>query len=641
MCGITGVFHYRDRRPADAALLERQTLAIRHRGPDDADVWSSGPVALGHRRLSIVDLSPAGHQPMPNEDGTLHVTYNGEIYNWPELQPRLAARGHRFRGHSDTEALLHLYEDHGDALLDHLVGMFAFALWDERRQRLLIARDRLGIKPLYWHDDGRRIVFASELKALLLDPSVPRDVDPVALGEYLVHQYVPSPRTILAGVRKLPPGHSLVVDAHGIQERRWWWLPVTPQPVHDPAQCARELHERLTEAVRIRLLADVPLGAFLSGGIDSSAVVALMSQVTGEPVKTFSIGFEEQDFSELEHARRVARHLGTDHHEFVVRPDALGVLPRLVWQADEPFADASIIPTHHVCEMARRHVTVALSGDGGDEAYGGYVTYPFARDYARVDRVPHALRRLAATPARLLHPDHPLGRKLRRLPLGVLDRHLEAMSFFVPSELGRLATPGLSAALRGHDPYRNQREHFARAAHGGDEIAALLHVDAMTYMADDVLMKVDKASMLHSLEVRVPLLDHRVLEYVAGIPFEYKLRGAVGKWILRESVRDLLPPDILARGKQGFAMPIDRWLGGAFGALARDVLSDARARGRGWFDAAAVTRVLDDPAQRPERRARQTWALVCLELWARTYLDRGRDELSAPLAPFGRESVAA
>jgi asparagine synthase (glutamine-hydrolysing) len=269
------------------------------------------------------------------------------------------------------------------------------------------------------------------------------------------------------------------------------------------------------------------------------------------------------------------------------------------------------------------------------------VTYPFARDYARVDRVPHALRRLAAMPARLLHPDHPLGRKLRRLPLGVLERHLEAMSFFVPSELGRITTPALGAALRGHDPYRNQREHFARAAAAGDPVAALLHVDAMTYMADDVLMKVDKASMLHSLEVRVPLLDHRVLEFVAGIPFEYKLRGEVGKWILRESVRDLLPPEILARGKQGFGMPIDRWLGGTFGALAREVLTDPRARGRGWFDPAAVERVLADPAQRAERRARQTWSLVCLELWARTYLDRGRDELVAPLAPLGREPVAA
>jgi asparagine synthase (glutamine-hydrolysing) len=282
--------------------------------------------------------------------------------------------------------------------------------------------------------------------------------------------------------------------------------------------------------------------------------------------------------------------------------------------------------------MARRHVTVALSGDGGDEAYGGYDTYAFARDYARADRVPRAFRRLAATPARFLHPDHPLGRKLRRLPQGVLDRHLDAMSFFLPSELERLAAPPLRAALAGHDPYHNQREHFARAAAGGDPVAALLYVDAMTYMADDVLRKVDKASMLHALEVRVPLLDHRVLEFVAGIPFEHKLRGRVGKWILRESVRDLLPPEILARGKQGFAMPLDRWLGGSFGALAHDVLTDPRARGRGWLDPRAVDGVLDDPGPRPERRARQAWALVCLELWARTYLDRDRDALTAPLA---------
>ncbi len=640
MCGINGVFHYGDDRPADAGLVERQTRAMRHRGPDDTGVWHEGPVALGHRRLSIIDLSPGGHQPMPNEDGSLWVTYNGELYGWPELRQELAARGHRFRGTSDTEALLHLYEERGDGLLDRLRGMFAFGLFDRARRRLLVARDRLGIKPIYWHDDGRRLAFASELKALMLDPSVPREVDETALGDYLVHQYVPSPRTIWKGVRKLPPGHRLVCDRQGVRVDRYWALPVAPDRSLEAGACRERLRELLAEAVRLRLVSDVPLGAFLSGGIDSSVVVALMSRAMSEPVRTFSIGFAEQDYDELAHARRVARHLGTDHHELVVRPDALALLPRLVWQLDEPFADPSMIPTFYVSEMARREVTVALSGDGGDESYGGYETYPWALAYARCDRVPAPLRALAGGGSRLLGGDHALGRKLRRVSMSVLDRHLDVMAYFRPPELARLAAPGLRAALADHDPFAAQRETFARAAAALGDVPALLVVDAMHYMADDVLTKVDRTSMLNSLEVRVPLLDHRVLEFVATIPFELKLRDGVGKWILREAVRDLLPAETLARGKQGFAVPIDRWFGGAFGALAREVLLDGRARGRGWLDERGVERVLEGEGLRHERRARQVFALVTLELWAQTYLDRPREALDGPLAATGSAAAA-
>ena len=640
MCGINGVFHYRDDAPADPGLVERQALAMRHRGPDDAGVWHDGPFALGQRRLSIVDLSPGGHQPMPNEDGTLWVTYNGELYGWPEIRAELAARGHRFRGYSDTEAMLHLYEEMGDGLLERLRGMFVFALVDRPKRRLLVARDRLGIKPLYWHDDGCRLAFASELKALMLDPAVPRELDESALGDYLAHQYVPSPATIWRGVRKLPPGHKLVCDANGPRVERWWSLPVATDPSLDAPRAVSRLRELLAEAVRLRLVADVPLGAFLSGGIDSSAVVALMGLAMDEPVKTYSIGFAESEFDELVHARRVATHLGTDHHEQVVRPDALALLPRLVWQFDEPFADASMIPTYYVSEMARREVTVALSGDGGDESYAGYDTYPFALAYARADRVPRPLRALAAAGARALPEDPPLGRKLRRLPMSVLDRHLDAMAFFRTHELARLASADLRAHLAGRDPFAPERATFARAAAGLGEVAALPVVDAMHYMADDVLMKVDKTSMLNSLEVRVPLLDHRVLEFVATIPFHLKLRDGVGKWVLREAVRDLLPPEILARGKQGFAVPIERWFGDRFGALARDVLLDPRARARGWFDARAIERVLAGEGLRGDRRARQVFALVNLELWAQTYLDRPREALDAPLAP-GRDAAAA
>ena len=630
MCGICGVFHYGEGH-ADPGLVERQQRVLTHRGPDDWDVWGEGPVALGHRRLSIVDLSSGGHQPMPNEDGSLRVTYNGELYGWPELKAVLAARGHAFRGASDTEALLHLYEEHGDGLLQHLRGMFAFALYDRNRRRLLVARDRLGIKPLYYHDDGRRLAFASELKALMLDPGIPREVDEHAVADFLTFQYVPSPGTIWKGVRKLPPGHRLACDASGVRVERYWSLPVEPEPGHSGEYYRERLRALLAEAVRLRLVADVPLGAFLSGGVDSSVVVALMAQAVPEPIKTFSIGFDEREFSELEDARRVAVHLKTDHRELIVRPRALEILPRLVWQMDEPFADASMIPMHYLSEMARREVKVALSGDGGDESFAGYATYDWAQRHAGLDRIPRALRRIAGVPSWLFGPGTSIGRRLRRFSLDAAERHLDAMSFFSEPELERIAGPALHDTLRRHEPYAGPRLHHARAAGPMGPVPALLYLDAMTYMTDDVLTKVDRTSMMHSLEVRVPLLDHKVLEFVSRIPFEYKLRGRIGKWILKECVRDLLPPETLKRRKQGFGVPLERWFNGSFGQVARDVLLDSRARGRGWTQPAAVERLIGTAPRSPDRHARQVFALVCLELWARTYLDRPRESLGASL----------
>jgi asparagine synthase (glutamine-hydrolysing) len=629
MCGINGVFHYTGGM-ADPHLTERQALAQRHRGPDDAGLWHEGAVAIAHRRLAIVDLSQAGHQPMANEDGALRVVYNGELYGWPALRERLAARGHRFIGMSDTEALLHLYEDHGTELFPELRGMFAFALFDRPKQRLLLGRDRLGIKPLYYHDDGKRLAFASELKALMLDPSVPRDVDEEALAGYLTFQYVPGPGSIWRGVRKLPPGHMLVCDGSGVKVESYWTLPVEAPQLWTPDDARERLRELLAEAVRIRMVADVPLGAFLSGGIDSSAVVALMAEASSRPVKTFSIGFEDMESSELAHARRVAEHLGTDHHEFVVRPDAMEDLPRLVWQMDEPFADASMLPTWHVSRIAREQVTVALSGDGGDELYAGYTTYDFARRYAAADRIPAVLRRMAALPAAALPGDDPFGRKLHRLGQSVVERHLDVSSFFPPRDLNALWSTSLRERLGGFDPWGAARARHAGMSRALGDIAALLPLDATTYMVDDVLTKVDRASMLCSLEVRVPLLDHRVIEAVATMPFEYKLRGGVSKWILKEAVRDLLPAETVSRGKQGFGVPLERWFGRGFERLARETLLDPRATARGWFDKPAVERILADRTTRPERVTRRLWALVCLELWAQAYVDRPREQLAVP-----------
>ena len=629
MCGVNGVFWYGGGL-ADAAATRAQAQVQRHRGPDDAGVWAEGPAALGHRRLAVVDLSPGGHQPMANEDGSVHVVFNGELYNWPEVMPQLAARGHRFRGRSDTEMLLHLWEEKGPDMVADLRGMFAFGLYDARQRTLLLARDRVGKKPLYWHDDGRRIVFASELKALLADPSVPRDVDPAAIADYLTFQYVPAPGSILAGVRKLPAGHRLVCDERGPRVERYWELPLETDSTIGEQEAVAGLTDRLREAVRVRLMSDVPLGAFLSGGIDSSAVVALMTQVSSTRVKTYSIGFEEAGFSELEHARAVARHLGTDHHELVVRSRALELLPRLVWGLDEPFADASMVPTFHVAEMARAHVTVALSGDGGDEAFAGYDTYPWALRYARADAVPHVLRRLASLPAGWLPADSAWGRRWRRIGMSVVDRHLEVMSHFPPRSLRDVLSPSLRDATRRHDPWSAARAIHARATRGLGETAALPALDALTYMTDDVLVKVDRTSMMNSLETRAPLLDHHVLEWVARLPFRWKLRGDVTKWVLRECVRPYLPAGILARGKQGFGVPLDRWFAGELGTLARDILLDRRTRERGWLDPAGVNRLLGGAGLRDELRAKRVYTLVCLELWARCYLDRPRAELHAP-----------
>lgn len=629
MCGINGVFHYRG-GTADRELVTRQARVQRHRGPDDRDVWCEGPAALGQRRLAIVDLSQGGHQPMPNEDRTVWVTYNGEIYNWPEVKPGLLARGHRLRGNSDTEMLLHLWEEKGAALLDDLRGMFAFALYDTGKRTLLLARDRLGKKPLFYHDDGERIVFASELKSLMLDPSVPREVDRRSIADFLTFQYVPSPQSIFSGVRKLPPGHRLVCDANGPRVERYWSLPVGRDPSITPDEAVERLRALLTESVRMRLMSDVPLGAFLSGGIDSSAVVALMAQVSPGRVRTFSIGFDDAETSELAHAREVANHLGTEHHEFVVRPRALDLMPRLVWGMDEPFSDVSMIPTYHVAEMARQHVTVALSGDGGDEAFAGYVTYPWAERYARFDAVPAPLRRLLDGPAAALPAGHALGRKLHRMSLDSGSRHLEAMSHFDPRELAGVLSADLRAATRTHDPYRAAWAVWDRARRVVGPVPALLALDAQTYMTDDVLVKVDRTSMLNSLEVRAPLLDHVVLEYVAKLPYEFKQRNGVSKWALREVARPLLPPGILERGKQGFGVPLRSWFGREFGTLAREVLSDRRARERGWLDPAGVERVLAAAAAGRERAPAQAFTLVCLELWAQAWLDRPRESLEHP-----------
>lgn len=617
MCGICGVFHYAGGTPRPERVVAIAD-AMAHRGPDDRGAWSDDHAALAHRRLSLLDLSPAGHQPMTNEAGTCWLVFNGEIYDDEFLRRHLQGRGHRLRGRSDSELLLHLYEDHGAAMLDRLRGEFAFGLYDTADRRLLLARDRLGVKPLYWHDDGRRIVFASELPALMRHCDVPREIDFAALLDVLAFGYVPSPRTIWKGVRKLPAGHQVVVDEGGARESAWWRMPEQMAPPADAATCEHELRELIRDAVQVRLRADVPVGVLLSAGLDSSTVAAWAQHLSAGPVPAYTVAFPDDDASEACEAHALARALGMDHRVLDVTPDAVTTLPRLIAALGEPFADSSLVPTWALAGAAAREVKAVLSGDGGDEVFGGYRTYPAALRHARLDMLPMALRRACGAAGRRLPDDATLARKLRRVPFGIVDRHADAMAAHTPRELTLLA-PSLREQLTTHDPHQQYRHRFAEHAADCRDVAGLLRLDADTFLADDVLAKVDAASMLHSLEVRPPLLDHRLVEWMARLPLHEKVRVGETKSLLRRAMRPLLPEHVLRRPKRGFAAPLQRWLGGAAGQHARAMVRDSA--GRGWFDAKVLARVCAPERAHDGRTLRQLWTLWCIELWAQAHLD--------------------
>ena len=564
MCGITGAIWTDPAAAIATETLRRMTDVLRHRGPDDEGSYTSvykthaagdmSPgVALGHRRLSIIDVS-GGHQPLANEDGSVWIVFNGEIYNHRELRHRLEGSGHQFRTHCDTEAIVHLYEDEGLDFVGHLNGMFALAIWDARRRRLVLARDRLGQKPLYYRHEHSRLLFASELKSLLEVPDVQRRIDPQALDEYLTYQYVPHPRTIFEGFSKLPPAHyGVFADGRFTVER--YWQPDFDREANRPLDdYVEELRELLTSAVRLRMEADVPLGAFLSGGIDSSLIVALMQKLAREPVKTFSIGFGVPEFDESNHARRVAERWGTDHHEFQVEPRAVEVLEKLVWYYDEPFADSSAIPTYYVSKLSRQHVTVALSGDGGDELFAGYDRYRAVRWAARLDRLP-AWSRSAVTNrwvrswagrGRQRSFKRRLGRFGEALAFGPQRRYLEWVSMFNEARRANLYSDAFLDRLPDHDPFDFLADAFARVRHR-DEVTAASLVDLVTYLPCDLMTKVDIASMATSLECRSPFLDHRVAELAIGMPLRYKMHGGRGKWVLRKAFADLLPREVTSR----------------------------------------------------------------------------------------------
>jgi asparagine synthase (glutamine-hydrolysing) len=637
MCGITGKLHFDPAHSVDETPIRRMNGPLHHRGPDDEGVWTAGPVGLGQCRLSIIDLSPTGHQPMSNEDGSVWITYNGETYNHLDLRADLERRGHCYRSTSDTETILHLYEEYGRDCVKHMRGMFVFALWDKQRRRLLLARDRFGQKPLVYAETADGLIFASEIKALLQDPAISREVDEVALHHYLTYGYVPTPQTAFRHIRKLPPASTLVWEDGRISVERYWTLRYTPKLEIGEDEAAEQLLALLRQATRLRLMSEVPLGAFLSGGIDSSAVVALMAEAMSEPVKTFSIGFDDQTFNELHYARQVAGRYGTDHHEFTVTPDALATLPELVWAYGEPYADSSALPTYYVARETRRYVTVALNGDGGDEAFAGYERYLAARLAAHYERIPRWLREGIVAPLARRLPEstrrRDILRHFKRFVLAMGDsperRYARWIILLDNPAKERLYTPEFRARMVEVDSLSLLEQAYT-AADSADFLERTLFVDVHTYLPDDLLVKVDVATMIHSLEGRSPFLDHELAEFVARLPVNYKLRGRTSKYILKRALRDHLPGSILHRGKQGFALPVGRWFRHELRQVAYDVLLDSTTLARCIFDGQAIRTMLDEHTSGRANHWPRIWELLMLELWFRTYVDRPREALTGP-----------
>jgi asparagine synthase (glutamine-hydrolysing) len=631
MCGICGVAARADGPPVTSELLASMCRTIIHRGPDDEGIHVEAGIGLGTRRLSIIDLA-GGHQPLANEDGTLWAAHNGEVYNFPELRRELEVCGHTFRTRTDTEAVLHAYEEWGDEFVGRLRGMFVTAIWDRPRRRLVVVRDRLGIKPLYYAllPDGT-LVFGSELKAVIVHPGVRRVLEPQALDLFLTLEYVPSPWSIFKGVRKLPAGHMLLYQDGNLSIKKYWDLPTRKrarlvEPKELPEVCD-DLYALLKESVRLRLISDVPLGAFLSGGIDSSTVVGLMRELGASPLKTFSIGFKDASYDELEHARRISRLFETEHEELIIEPKAVELTETLVHHLDEPFGDFSIFPTYLVSRMARAHVTVALSGDGGDEVFGGYETYQ-AQKLAGFPLVAPLGRAAGAVVRRLPPAAKKKGawNKLRRYAQGFDNpaslRHLRWMMFMSKEDRRKLYTRGFVDDLGGLcqpsdvEPFASVFDRMERF----DRTNGELYCDLKTYLADDILVKVDRMSMAPSLEARVPLLDHKLVEFAFALPGNAKLRGFRTKWIFKKTMERLLPMETLYRKKEGFSIPIKHWLRTDLKDMMLGYLDAKRLREEGLFDPEAVGTMIRAHLKGRENYSHQLWALLVFEIWKENYL---------------------
>jgi asparagine synthase (glutamine-hydrolysing) len=626
MCGIVGKITDRA-RAVDPDQLTRMCAALEHRGPDSRGLHVEGRVGLGIQRLRVIDLEH-GDQPIYNEDRTIAVVLNGEIYNYRETRAELQRRGHEFRTNGDTEVIVHLYEEHGPDCVRFLHGMFAFALWDGRREQLVLARDRVGKKPLFYSHRGESLSFASELVALMQDEEIPREVDHQAIDCFLSYQYVPAPLSAFRAVRKLPPASTMIFRDGEARIERYWRLDYSQKrTVADRSELLEEIREHIRRAVRRRLIADVPLGAFLSGGVDSSAVVAAMARESSGSVKTFSIGFENESFNEVEYARTVARQYGTDHHEFVVKPEAIEMVPKLVRHYGEPFADSSAIPSFYLSELARRHVTVALNGDGGDESFAGYGRYlghPMAR---RLEAMPSPARRAVVEIGSRLpksYRDRSFVARAKRLAeslsLAPWQRYARDMSFFNAVERELLYTDEYKDVIGDSLAPGVIRGPWEEAS-GDERTDILLEVDVETYLPGDLLVKIDIATMAYSLEARSPFLDHELMEFAASLPADLKLDGLEKKAVLRDALRDWLPGDILDRPKMGFGVPIIDWFRTDLREYVQEVLLDREARGRGYFDEGYVRGLVERHLAAVEDNSSKIWALLMLELWHRMFID--------------------
>jgi asparagine synthase (glutamine-hydrolysing) len=614
---------------------------MKHRGPDSRGMHVSDGVGLGIQRLRVIDLR-TGDQPIYNEDRSVVVVLNGEIYNFQELRARLSAAGHEFTTASDTEVIVHLYEEQGPACVRSLQGMFAFALWDARHRRLLLARDRVGKKPLLYCHRHRGITFASEIRALLQDSEVPREIDYQAIDCFLAYQYVPAPLSAFRAIRKLPPASALVFEDGRLSISRYWDLDYSvKRAVADPRELHEEIRGAIRRATRRRMIADVPLGAFLSGGIDSSAVVAAMAESSAEPVKTFSIGFDYQPFNELPFARHIAEHFSTEHHEFVVKPNAVELIPRIVRHYGEPFADSSAIPSFYVAEQTRRHVTVALNGDGGDESFGGYNRYVSNLVSGRLSRLPRPVRRVGGLLGESIPPNRDMAstrnrvkRILQSLAMDAPQRYARHVSYFDSARRAEAYTPEFKARI-GTSLAPRVIDDPWESSSGKSLIDVLLEVDVKTYLPGDLLVKMDIATMAHSLEARSPFLDTEIMELGASLPAELKVRGTEKKVVLRDALRGWIPGEILDRPKWGFAAPLAEWFRRDLRDYVRQVLFDPVTTSRGYFDQDVIAQYFDSHAAGRMDNSPRLWALLMLELWHREFVDQApviESEVRGPCA---------
>ena len=622
MCGICGIVSYKAGEPVKEEEIKEMLNRIVHRGPDDWGIYCKIPhVGLGMRRLSIIDLV-TGKQPIHNENETIQIVFNGEIYNFKELRENLEKKGHQFYTSSDTEVIVHLYEDYGIDCLESLRGMFSFALWDAGEKRLFLTRDRLGIKPLHYTIMGKKIIFASEIKSILSCFGVDKKIDFSALDRYLSFEYTPAPQTMFKTIKKLLPGHYLLFKEGEVVIKKYWDINFN----EDINVNEEKILETLKESVSYRLVSDVPLGAFLSGGIDSSSVVALMSKVMNTPVKTFSIGFEDKSYNELNYARIIARRFNTEHHEFILKPDIPDLIKKLIGYLDEPLADFSCIPTYLVSQMARQYVTVALSGDGGDELFAGYESYAAEKMAGYYCRLPKIFRHGVIAPLLRRIPPSPQKRGwinyLRRFTAGEnlpADlKHARWMIFLAEKDKKKLYTKNLQGELKKADTYRPWREYF-RASSNFDSLSQQQYVDLKTYLAENILLKVDRMSMANSLEVRVPILDHKLVELVAGLPSSLRLKGFSSKYLFKKAMGEILPEEVINRPKQGFSIPVKNWFKEDLKDLLLEVLSEGEINKKGLFDYGYIRQLIEEHLKARENHSHILWALMIFNLWQNKY----------------------